>query len=136
MQLFLLVVAAALTAEGPGPDTVRFKAKEVLVSDSDGVPLFRGKRDFVLRIARNPTGQVVAYDASSSRVRVSKVGTELWLQCAELEPMAASCAEGGSRRSRAGSIRGGDDPAPPNVESSGIRVPSCPGDPRCPEVGD
>lgn len=130
MQLLVLVVIAALTGAGQGPDTVQFKAKEVLVSDSDGVPLFRGRRDFVLRIARNPTGEVVAYDAPTRRVRVSKVGTELWLQCAELQPMATTCPELDSRRSRVGAIRGGDDPALRNLEL----IPSCPGDARCPKV--
>ena len=130
MQLVFLFILAALTGGGPGTDTVQFKAKEVLVSDSDGVPLFRGRRDFVLRIARNPTGEVVAYDAPTRRVRVSKVGTELWLHCAELQPMATSCPEVDSRRSRAGAIRGGDVPAVRNLEL----IPLCPGDARCPKV--
>lgn len=136
MQLVSLVVIAALAGADSSADTVRFKAKEVLVSDSEGVPLFRGRRDFVMRIARNPTGEVVAYDAGTRRVRVSKVGTELWLHCAELEPMATSCPQAVTRRSRAGTIRGGDDPALLNLEVLGHLVPSCPGDVRCPRADD
>ena len=136
MQLAFFVLLAALTGAGPSADIVTFKDKEVLVYDSDGIPLFRGKRDFVMRVARNPTGEVVTYDASTRRVRVSKVGTELWVHCSELEPMAASCPQAANNRSRSGAIRGGEDPAPSTSESHADDIPSCPGDPRCPKPVD
>lgn len=132
MQFFILL-AAALGDPGSGTETLRFKAKEVLVSDSEGIPLFRGRRDYVLRIARNPDGEVVAYDPRTKRVRVSKVGTELWLQCADLEPMVTSCVELPQRQSRAGALRGTNDPS---LSPMAREVPSCPGDPRCPKPAD
>ncbi len=135
MQFAFFVVLAALTGAESSADIVTFKDREVLVYDSDGIPLFRGKRDFVLRVARNPTGEVVTYDAATRRVRVSKVGTELWLHCAELEPMAASCPQAANNRSRSGAIRGGDDPASSTIESR-ADIPSCPGDIRCPKLVD
>lgn len=136
MQISFLAIVAILAGTGPSADTVSFKAKEVLVSDADGVPLFRGRRDFVLKIARNPTGEVVAYDAAAKRVRVSTVGTQLWVNCAELEPMVTSCPEAATRPSRAGSIRGSDELAPPNLDALLKLVPSCPGDVRCPKPAE
>lgn len=137
MPLIFLIVFAALAGGEAGVDTIRFKADEVLVFDSDGVPLFRGNRNFVLKIAHNPTGEVVAYDAPTRRVRVSKVGTELWLHCAELEPGTTSCSQAAPRaQSRRGMIRGGDDPELRKLEAMAQLVPSCPGDVRCPIADD
>ena len=137
MPLVLLIVFAALTGGQADADTIRFKADEALVFDSDGVPLFRGNRHYVLKIAHNPTGEVVAYDASTRRVRVSKIGTELWLHCAELQPSTTSCPEADSRtQSRQGMIRGGDDAELRQLEALARTVPSCPGDARCPKADD
>lgn len=137
MPLVFLIAFAALAGAEPGADTIRFKSDEVLVFDSDGIPLFRGNRSFVLKIARNPTGEVVAYDAATRRVRVSKIGTQLWLHCAELEPSTTSCSQPAPRaQSRRGAIRGPDDPELPNLKALAQLVPSCPGDVRCPTVDD
>jgi hypothetical protein len=137
MPFVFLIIFAALAGGEAAADTVRFKADEVLVFDSDGVPLFRGNRSFVLKIAHNPTGEVVAYDAATKRVRVSKVGTELWLHCAELEPNTTSCSQASpGAQSRAGMIRGSDDSELRNLEALAQLVPSCPGDARCPRADD
>lgn len=126
----LFLLAAALGSPGVGAETVQFRAKEVLVSDSEGIPLFRGRRDFVLRLGHNPAGEVVAYDPRSKRVRVSKLGTELWLHCADLQPMATSCVETAQRQSRAGALRSAEEPE----LDLAAAVPSCPGDARCPKA--
>ena len=129
----LVLIVAAVLGSASGTDAIRFKAPEVLVSDSDGVPLFRGRRDFVLKIARNPAGEVVAYDERTRRVRVSKVGTELWLSCADLEPMSTSCTPSARRNVRSGALRGAGEAT---VEQAAAGVPSCPGDRRCPRIPD
>jgi hypothetical protein len=132
MQLVVLAVAAILANSASGGDTIRFKDKEALVSDTDGVPLFRGRRDFVLKLGHNPDGAVVAYDARSKRVRVSKAGTELWVACADLEPMVTSCSETAARPSRASALRGSE--AEPGTLAADL--PSCPGDARCPKLAE
>lgn len=113
----------------PSADVIRFKARQALVSDSAGDPIFIGTRDFVLKKAHNQAGTVVRYDALSKRVRVSTVGTELWLSCSELEPMASACPPAvPSRR-----LRSVGQPAE-GTAMSRAGVPSCPGDPRCPKI--
>jgi hypothetical protein len=133
MQLFFLYLTAAVAGSPyTATDIVRFKSKEVLVSDSDGVPLFLAKRDFVLKLGHNPPGEVIAYDARSKRVRVSKAGTELWLYCSDLEPMKASCPAAAVRTARSAAIRGSYGDAAASAKVSAREVPVCPDDPRCP----
>jgi hypothetical protein len=133
MSFTFVFVLAAISGAASSPDTIRFKAKEVLVSDSAGVPLFRGRRDFVLKLGHNPGGEVVAYDARTKRVRISKAGTELWVDCADLEPMTSSC-QPLHRQARAGAIRGTDDRESSQDALVSPDVPTCPGDPRCPRA--
>ena len=133
MLPFILTLFAGLESTPPvaiDADIIRFKARQALVSDAAGIPLFIGTRDFVLKKAHNETGTVVAYDPSTKRVRVSTIGTELWLSCAELESMASSCAQQSVPRRR---LRGAEQ-SPGDYSMIAARVPSCPGDPRCPKI--
>jgi hypothetical protein len=130
MGILLLVALASFGFSGSDAASVQFKTRDVLVSDRDGVPLFRGNRDFVLRIGHNPAGQIVAYDPNTGRFRVSTIGTELWVDCAELEPAATACSAASSTRSRSTATRGVNEPDVPSLPLPDI--PTCPGDPRCP----
>lgn len=132
MPVALLLAAAAFANGASNAETVRFKSKEVLVSDSGGIPLFRGTRAFVLKLGHNPTGSVVAYDERSKRVRLSTKGTELWVDCAELEPMTTTCSQTEKRAARSAAIRGDVAPAAASAELLPAELPSCPADPRCP----
>lgn len=128
MLPFLLAFLAA-TPDSAAGDVIRFKGNQALVSDTMGVPLFIGTRDFVLKKARNEAGTVVRYDAMLRRVKVSTVGTDLWLSCADLEPMASACPRAPVARRLRGAAQ--DEGADPGLLA---RVPACPGDPRCPKA--
>lgn len=130
LSIIVMLLAGTPVAEpAPTGEVIRFKARQALVSDSAGIPIFIGTRDFVMKIARNEAGTVVRYDAVANRVRVSTVGTELWLSCTELEPMVSACRRTAPKRR----LRGAEQPADDAVLSS-ARVPPCPGDPRCPKI--
>jgi hypothetical protein len=125
MLLAVLLHLAAGTVPAD-PETIRFKSDSAVVSDALGRPLFRATPAYLLPLAGNPDGRVVRYDSARRRVLVSASSPEWWVDCAELEPMASTCAP----LRRRGANRGADASPPPTEWGRG--VPSCPGDPRCP----
>jgi hypothetical protein len=133
MMLTAMAVAASLAgASTPAVnEVIAFRAGDALVVDAANQPLFRTSRDYLLKMARNPAGQVVRYDPLARRVLVSSVGPEYWLRCADLVPMQASCPALPPRpATRSIKIPRGDG-SDPGVAARGL--PACPGDPRCPK---
>lgn len=132
--MLLALLLAGATAQAAGTDTIQYRVTEALVVDKDGKPLFRAPRDFLLQIAGNPAGRVVAYDAAGRRVRVSE-HQPWWIPCSDLQPQSVACAQAESGRPKTRSI---SLPSQVSVPADGIMgpdgrgVPSCPGDPRCP----
>ena len=131
--MFLLAALLAGAAAEPAPDVIQYRVTEALVVDKDGKPLFRAPRDFLLTIAGNPDGRVVAYDSARRMVRVSE-HNPWWISCSQLQPQAVACAASAAAKPKTRSIKlppqaGADDTA---ALPEGRGVPSCPGDPRCP----
>lgn len=127
----MLLYAALLAGMAAGPsDTIQYRVSEALVVDKDGKPLFRAPRDFLLTIAGNPDGRVLAYDANRRMVRVSE-HNPWWIPCSQLQPQAIACAEAPRPKTRSIRLPQADptDAAAPPAERG---IPSCPGDPRCP----
>lgn len=131
MSLVLYVFAAAVTAASPGGDVIAFRNADVLVVDSAGLPLFRSSRDYLLKTANNPAGEVIRADPAGKRVLVSKAGPEYWVRCAELSPIPSCAAAAAKPATRSIRIPRGDAPAGAGLASRGL--PACPGDPRCPK---
>jgi len=128
----IILAAAVSTTASPGGEAVAFRNVDVLVVDSADRPLFRSSRDYLLREAQNPTGQVVRYDPVARRVLLSTAGPEYWVRCAELMPMQASCpATPAKPATRSIRIPRSTEPNGPEHASRGL--PACPGDPRCPK---
>lgn len=123
LSMLFLLAAGGAAAE---PETIRFKADSVMVSDALGRPLFRATPAYLFPAAKNPAGKVVRYDVSRRRVLVTDTSPEWWVDCAEIEPVGEACAP----LRRRGANRGTE--AQPLVVDLGRGVPSCPGDPRCP----
>lgn len=132
MSILAILMAAIVATASPAGDVITLKNADVMVVDAANQPLFRSSRDYLLKMANNPTGQVVRYDPISKRVLVSSAGPEYWIRCAELSPMAASCpASPPKPATRSIKIPRGNTPADPSIASRGL--PACPGDPRCPK---
>jgi len=123
--LFVGLLAAA--AAEPG---LQFREETAVVYDDAGVAKFRGTREFVLKAAHNPKGDTFSIDMLRRRVKISVTGEGLWVACSDLQPGVPAC---GAMPARPKQRRG----------SSGLPVdqpldrglPSCPGDPRCPNGG-
>lgn len=134
MIMTAIAVAASIAgASTPGTsEVIAFRTADALVIDAANQPLFRASRDYLLKMARNPAGQVVRYDPVARRVLVSGAGApEYWVRCADLMPMQASCPAMPPKpatRSIKLTRGNGSDPA---LAARGI--PACPGDPRCPK---
>ena len=131
MSFVAMLMAATVSTANPAGDVITPRNADMMVMDSANQPLFRSTRDFLLKMANNPTGQVVRYDPLGKRVLVSSSGPEYWVACAELSPMAASCPVSPPKpatRSIKFPRSGGADPS---VAARGL--PACPGDPRCPK---
>lgn len=134
----MLLLAALLAGAGAGPavETIQYRAPEALVVDKDGKPLFRAPRDFLLTVAGNPDGRILAYDPAKQRVLVSE-HNPWWIPCSHIQPQAVACALPAKRKTRSITLppqvpaAGGDA----TIEAEGRGVPSCPGDPRCPSGG-
>lgn len=132
MIMNLAIAMAALAAGASAlPETLEFRGKDVLVFDSAGIPIFRSSRSFLLKIAHNEEGTVVDYDPLLRRVRVSTIGTELWVHCGELQPMKTSCASAQTRPRR---MRSSTEDSDALIEQLSRGLPACPGDPRCPRI--
>ena len=127
----MLLLAALLGGApvDPSADTIQYRQAEAVVVDKNGNPLFRAKRDFLLQVAGNPAGKVLAYDSVNRRVLVSD-HNPWWITCDQLQPQAVACAM--RRQTRGGASRG---PMPGLGEEMARGLPSCPGDPRCPKGG-
>ncbi|USU07924.1 hypothetical protein NF700_12640 [Sphingomonadaceae bacterium OTU29MARTA1] len=127
----LTLVPAFLSSSGPEKeDRVELAVPVATAFGSDGKPRFRAEQAFLLRLASNPEGRVVQYDAAHRMVRISTLQADaLWLRCSELKPMRLACGETEATRTFPRyRTRGGSTV---DVAASGI-VPLCPGDPRCP----
>ena len=128
--MLLLAALLAGPVAGSAADSIQYRAPEALVVDKDGKPLFRAPRDFLLTIAGNPDGRVLAYDAARRQVRVSE-HNPWWIPCDQLQPQAVACAEAPRPKTRSIKLPqagAGDTAGIPEARG----VPSCPGDPRCP----
>lgn len=132
----MLIAAGAATASPavttPAAEVIAFKHDDVLVVDAAGAPLFRSSRDYLLKMARNPTGAVVRHDPAGKRVLLSNAGPEYWVRCAELAPMATSCPAPPARPATR-SIRI-PSAGSPDAGLAARGLPACPGDPRCPKA--
>ena len=131
MSFVSILLASTIAAASPASDVITLKNADVMVVDAANQPLFRSSRDYLLKMANNPAGQVVRYDPVGKRVLVSSAGPEYWVHCAELSPMAASCPASPPRpATRSIKIPRG------TAGDSGLAsrgLPTCPGDPRCPK---
>lgn len=131
----MFLLAALLAAAAPAAETIHYRVTEALVVDKDGKPLFRAPRDFLLTIAGNPDGRVIAYDSERRAVRVSE-HNPWWIPCDQLQPLALACQAAAPKPKTRGlklppqSGAAPDDTAMTQPDARG--VPSCPGDPRCP----
>lgn len=126
----MMLLAALLAGIAAEPvESIDYKVAEALVVDKDGKPLFRASRDFLLSIAGNPEGRVLAYDPGRRMIRVSEHNS-WWIPCSQLRPQAVACAEPPRRKTR--SITWPSSPGDPAISPEARGVPNCPGDPRCP----
>jgi len=131
--VMILLAALLAAAAEPAADTIQYRVTEALVVDKDGKPLFRAPRDFLLTVAGNPEGRVIAYDPERRTVRVSEYNP-WWISCDQLQPLVQACQAAAPKRKTRGlklPPQSGDDTALTGPEARG--VPSCPGDPRCPK---
>lgn len=128
IQIFMLATAATAN---PAADIIAFKYADVLVVDAANQPLFRSSRDYLLKMANNPVGQVIRTDPLSKRVLVSSAGPEYWVRCAELSPMPSCPVTSAKPATRSIKIPRSGAPADAGLASRGL--PACPGDPRCPK---
>ena len=126
----MVLLAALLAAVAAEPAALAFREETAVVYDDAGVAKFRGTRDFVLKVGGNPKGKIVDFDMVKRRVKVSAKGEGLWILCNDLQPGVAACgavpARPKQRRGSAGTVA--DQPLDRGL-------PSCPGDPRCPNGG-
>lgn len=129
----MLFVVALLAGAQPAADTIQYRVPEALVVDKDGKPLFRAPRDFLLTVAGNPDGRVLAYDAERRRVRVSE-HNPWWIPCSQIQPQAVACAQPSAKPKTRSITLPAQVPAAGEATSEvdARGVPSCPGDPRCP----
>lgn len=126
-----ILMWAAVATANPGGEVIAFKNADVMVVDAANQPLFRSSRGYLLKMARNPAGQVVRYDPAGKRVLVSSAGLEYWVRCAELAPMPSCPASPPKPATRSIKIPRSGAPADAGLASRGL--PACPGDPRCPK---
>jgi hypothetical protein len=128
---------------------VRFVGSEATAYDEKGTPKFSGTEAFFVAAAQVSNLQVLEWDVPAGRVRVSaRNAPQLWIKCSSLQVMPIACstsfevvAEGVLQVGRSIEIGGasksyggveGMDMAP----TSPAALPRCPGDPRCPRVGN
>lgn len=136
-MLLLAALLAGAAPEAP-PESFQYRAAEALVVDKNGKPLFRTSRDFLLTVSGNPQGRVLAYDPEKRMIRVSD-NNPWWISCDQLQPLASACQAAAPAKPKTRGIKlppqSGDtsDIVVGGFESRG--VPSCPGDPRCPNGG-
>ncbi len=135
----MLLLAALLggAATDAPLESFQYRAPEALVVDKNGRPLFRTSRDFLLTVSGNPQGRVLAYDPERRMVRVSD-NNPWWISCDQLQPIANAC-EATAPQPKTRGIKlppqNSDAGAEALAGPAGQRVPSCPGDPRCPNAG-
>jgi hypothetical protein len=131
----LLAALLAGIAAGSAPDVIQYRIPEALVVDKAGKPLFRAPRDFLLTIAGNPEGRVIAYDAERRMVRVSE-HNPWWIPCDQLQPLATACQPAAAPKPKTRGLKLPPQSSVPDADAAtvpdGRGVPSCPGDPRCP----
>ena len=135
----MLLLAALLggVAADASIESFQYRAAEALVVDKSGKVLFRTSRDFLLTVSGNPQGRVLDYDPERRMVRVSD-NNPWWIPCDQLQPLANACQTTASKPKTRGiklppqSSETGDGSV---VGPAARGVPSCPGDPRCPNAG-
>ena len=133
--LVMILLAALLAgAAAPAAESIQYRVTEALVVDKAGKPLFRAPRDFLLTVAGNPDGRVIAYDSERRAVRVSE-HNPWWIPCDQLQPLTQACQLAAPKPKTRGlklpPQSGAEETAMSQPEARG--VPSCPGDPRCPK---
>ena len=131
-----------VTFIGAAQPIARLKNARAIVFDAAGKPLFSGDEDYIRAYAHSPAGRVQLWDATAARIRLSSVTHEVWLNCADVEPMAIACTDitiatvnGGVQIRKAGTnpARGGFGSNPPNIPSSKA-IPNCPASKLCPKL--
>jgi hypothetical protein len=127
-----------------GPtQVVQLTGADAIAYGDDDRPLLRGARDYLLRYAGNPAGQVYAWDAARQKVRISADGHPgVWLACDQLQPMSIACGVSFSVSADGDLMIGAASrPHPPtrgsvfsDSDAAPRDLPVCPADPRCPGV--
>lgn len=128
-----------------GPDQlIVFNSSKVVAYDAGDTPIYRADRGFLFgpnSKLGNPAGRVFAWDLVRKKVRVSAAGRpQIWLACSELQPMSLACSttlrianDGSLVISGVGTNGGVRGNGPTEADAATLaRLPSCPGDPRCP----
>lgn len=139
-------VTVVTFAKGSEP-TLTLKSAKAIVYDRDANKLFLADSAFVARLSGSEL-RIHAWNPAKSLVRISPRGSfEAWLGCEAVEPSELACSsleltlgldndlrvsrkatslQGASRQSR--STDTGD------LQESAKGLPTCPGDPRCPDL--
>lgn len=93
--------------------------------DTDGVPLVRASREYLLMWAENSAGQIYEIDNQQQRVRITPDARDaLWLSCADLVQPVCGSPQPNQNRTL---------PNPDDYPADRGALPLCPGDPRCPK---
>lgn len=131
---FMSFVMLGIAVETASAAPLRLAEDKATLYDDAGLPLLVGTEQYIFRLARNPSRRVMKEEAA--RVRISHDGARgLWLQCAELK--APACGKKEAPRTRGFSLPKSGGRQMDDVAGTGSatqnRVPTCPGDPRCPQ---
>ena len=126
--------------DGAAGQTIQLKDAKAVVYGADDTPMYQGNRDVILKAAASTTGDVLAWDIARQKVRISATGKpQVWLSCADLQPMSVACSTSLRISSDGALVIGGSNGKPKRGAAAtpldpGVRgrLPDCPGDPRCP----
>lgn len=127
------MLLVSLLAGAAAEPALAFRDETAIIYGDSREPKFRASRDYVLKLGSNPKGKTFDFDLVERRVKISAVGEGLWVGCDALKPGVAACdTMRGRIKMRSGNAR---RPGPVADEPLGRGLPSCPGDPRCPNGG-
>lgn len=130
--------------KGSAQSAIELAGDTATVLDDRGRPIYKANREFLLTVARNPSGRIQEWDSVRQLVRISTGNApSAWLSCKELKAMPIACTDvrltastngkieitGRAGRVRAAASRNASGPA------GATGLPTCPGDPRCPKIG-
>lgn len=126
---YAMIAATAAAATGTDEQGLQLRGTTATAYDAADQPVLIGSREYILGWANNPLGLVFESDPFRGRVRVSgNTAPAVWLKCAEISSAECQPPTPSAVRDRTRSVE-----LPEMPGETAARVPTCPGDPRCPQ---